>query len=36
MAERQRPYVPAKTISSQYPVSDPFTAIELILNIMES
>lgn len=36
MSERQRPYVPAKNLPTEYPVSEPFGAIELVLNIMES
>ena len=36
MSERQRPYVPAQTLGTEYPVSKPFRAIGLVLNIMES
>lgn len=36
MAERQPPYVPAKTLSTEYPVSVPCNMTELILNAVES
>lgn len=36
MAERQQPYVPAKTLQTDYPVSVPRIVIELILNFIGS
>lgn len=35
MAEHQRPYVPAKTLSTEYPVSTPLSRqLELVLNFL--